>query len=164
LVCKFLLVSYSITGLSQCVNLPDEYVLVDAEDYKRLEYITFKTMNCLIHEPTSFSDDEAAAATAFSIIWLSGTPDYTVNVETDNAWFLEDNSDLFYPYVLCLALVEKDFPNYTQIQKESEALFMLSQYEENCKGKVECKSLKKIAKLYKRGKLELQLEKSRSKK
>ncbi len=148
---------------AQCGAPPDEFYLVEKDDYKVHEELCFRLMNCLVLKPKELSHEKTAEAQAFCIIWLTGTPDYRVEVATKSALFLEERPEYFYTYVFAMALVEKDFPSYSALQKECEALYLLSQYEKKLYGANQLKIMKKVDKLYQKGKLESFLKKQKEK-
>ncbi|MFK7755937.1 MAG: hypothetical protein AB8B53_03275 [Flavobacteriales bacterium] len=162
--CSILLLFFlGITAIGQCGAPPEEFYLVEKEDYKVHEELCFRLMNCLVLRPSEFTMEETGEAQAFCLIWLGGTPDYTVEVSTKSALFLDERPDYFYTYVFAMALVEKDFPQYSALQKEAEALNLLSQHEKSRFGENQLKIMKKVDKLYQKGKLESFLEKQKVK-
>ncbi len=153
---------FAFNGQCQCASVPSEFVLENAEDYAAYEGVSFELMNCLVTRPMEFSLEEKDEATAFCLIWLGGTPNYIISVDTKAVLFLDENPDFLYTYIFALALVEKDFPKYGLAEKEAEALYLVAQHEKGGECKKRCKSLKKVEKLYLKGKLVIKLEKLRT--
>lgn len=159
-----LAVSLYFSGFSQCAEPPGEFTLEHAKDYAQYNDISFKLMSCLVSHPNELSSKETEEATAFCLMWLGGTPDYKVEIDTKVALFLDDNPEYLYTYIFAMTLVQRDFSSMSVLEKEAEALFLVAQYEQKSGCKKKNKALKRIAKLYSNGQLIEELEKIKNEK
>lgn len=159
----FIIISFCwLNSASQCETAPSEYVLEQGEDYLETEVSTFSLIECLLFNSAEYSKDEFEEGIAYSIIWIGGTPSYKVEVNTDIAEFLKEEPQLLYPYILSLALAQKNFEGALQIELESEAIAYLYQHFKAKSGYAKSKSLEKMNKKYQKGKLITYLESLRN--
>ena len=149
----------SIAGSAQCLNVPEEFVLETPKDYKDHEELAFQLMDCLVNNPASLDLEKTEESKAFCLIWLGGTPRYTVTVDTDVASFLDEEPEYLYHYIFSLAMIEHDFVELSQEEKESEALYLMALYDEKLSPRQSNKALKRIKKLHEKGKLVAELKK-----
>ena len=154
----------ALLSASQCGTLSDEYVLEKAEDYTAQESQAFDIINCLLFEAETFDKKEFDKGMAYAIIWIGGTPDYKVEVETDILTFLEEEPDLLYPYILALTLAQKEKKGTSQLELETEAVNYLYKHYSISQGYSKCKSLERMHKKYQKGKLTGFLESLRNQK
>jgi len=155
---------FSFLSASQCGSAPDEYTLEKPEDYSEEESDAMEVIDCLLFHPSEFSKEEFDKGIAYAIIWIGGTPDYKVEVETDILTFLEEDPNLLYPYILALTMANHEFGSSPQLELETEAIHYLYKHYAAKTGYAKCKSLEKMQKKYQKGKLKDFLEELRNEK
>jgi len=138
---------------AQCDSVPEDFVLEDVQDYVNEEVRAFQVISCLLFNSADLDTETFEKAMAYSIIWIGGTPNYKVQVKTDIAEFIKEEPELLYPYILALTLALRDFPSSTFEELESEAInYLFLHYTENG-SYLKSKSLEKMYRKYKKGKL-----------
>jgi hypothetical protein len=72
----------SVLAQSTLPEIPDSLILNTAEDYRKLDRQVEKCLKWLCTAPYGQDIIYRSEANAFVLIWLAGTPDYVVNIDS----------------------------------------------------------------------------------
>lgn len=96
----------------KCPELPQEFNWQTAEDYRKDAELVKKTLRWLCSAPLNIDLSKRSEANVFVLKWLSGTPDYTIAIETAKLPFLEQHPELLDTFIhgMALGYLSKDKP------------------------------------------------------
>lgn len=79
----FALIILSITSSSQTYEVPKDYKLILAEDYKPYEDDVINTVDWLVNSPINSEASKRQEANAFLLKWLMGAPKVMVGISLE---------------------------------------------------------------------------------
>lgn len=97
-----------------CPELPEYYEWNTASDYQASHDLVKKTLKWLCNTPLGEDILKRSQANAFVMEWLAGTPEFTVNIDTQYLPFLEEHPDLLYPFIHAVSYYKMDHPEETK--------------------------------------------------
>lgn len=149
--CGSLCVGY---GQSSGPRLPKDLVLEKAEDYREHEGLAKKCAAWLINTPLDKEVKKRNELNAFVMMWFSGSPDYTLVIQSEALPFLADHEELLFPFIHGMGLYVLGHPQETDAVKlHAEGLKAVSIAVNSSKCVQKDKVLKSILKAERRGKL-----------
>lgn len=155
---------FAFTVLSNAQNLPDfkNYQLEKAEDYAKAESTAVKAADYILSTPNEKTNDRQLAF-QFILQWMSGTADYTFNI--DDKVMNIGGEDLLGVYMAAALKYQVENGLTKNNFDEKKALTgtwsLIAQYALNPDYKVKSNGkLKKLCKAYEKGELETFLEKA----
>ncbi len=96
---SLLLTIIASQSFAQKFSKLDEIPLNENADYKKAEKVVLECDKYLTGTPLSSDDSKRNAAEKFINKWMSGTPDYTFNIDYSLAQIVSNNSHLFGVYL-----------------------------------------------------------------
>ncbi len=75
-----LLLSLSVLQAQQMPEIPDEIELTTTQDFAKIQPLVEEVANWLIQSPLDKDSDQRKKANAFLWKWISGTPEFTVDI------------------------------------------------------------------------------------
>lgn len=136
-------------------TIPDSLVLNNAEDYRRLEKDVEKCLKWLCTAPYGQDIIYRSEANAFVLVWLAGTPDYTITVESKYFDFGSFSEDLIYSFVHAKAyLMLTRGEKWEENKLNLEAMKMVCALVVSSEKMSKTKALKPLIKAYHKDKLE----------
>jgi hypothetical protein len=110
-----LILSASITGLfSQNFEVPKKFEARDPKDYAKYEKDIIQCVDWFMSAPINEQPVKRKDAYAFFMKWLTGTPGFTIEINTEIAPFSQPNPDLLFIFMggwTKYALETKDYKN-----------------------------------------------------
>jgi hypothetical protein len=88
----------------RCPDIPAQYEWNSAEEYQKDAELVKKTLRWLTMAPLNVDLAVRSEANLFVLRWLSGTPDYRVDIQTSMLPFLEDHPELLDSFMHGVAL------------------------------------------------------------
>lgn len=141
---------------AQLPEIPNEYGWTLAEDYKSSESHVEKCLKWLCSSPLGEHVALRSETNAYVLTWLSGTPDYTVEVPNYFLELIGENKALLYSYIHGAAyyqMTHKTAKNQDKI--ELEACKVVCEMALSSEKLSKDKSLRSLLKAYKKGKLDV---------
>lgn len=140
---------------AQIPEIPAEYEWSVAEDYRNAEPHIEKCLKWLCATPLGEHVALRSEANAYVLTWLSGTPDYTIEVPSYFIELIGENKELLYSYIHGAAyylMNHKTAKNPDKIDLEAckivcELMLSSEKYSKD-------RDFKSMLKSYKKGKLE----------
>ena len=152
-----LLFSLFITGLfAQEFEVPENVVLKNKEDYAQYEDEFIHGFNWLIATPADQEIVKQKQVNAFLLMWLTGSPNVSVEIREDVLTFMESSPDLLMVFLGGwgkYALESKDYDNMVAGNLAGLNAVM-DYYEKNLDVIGKDKNIEKYLKLKAKGKLE----------
>jgi hypothetical protein len=149
------------TVIATCVfaqefKVPDDYVFSTSEDYAKYETDILKGIDWLTNTPIKTQPDKRKEVNSFVVLWLTGCPDVSVEVNTDIINFIEPNPELLMIF-MCgwtkYSLETKDYNNKIMGNlKGIEAV--IDFYSRNRENMEKDKNVEKYMKMKEKGTLE----------
>ncbi|MEZ4799490.1 MAG: hypothetical protein R2809_06895 [Flavobacteriales bacterium] len=100
---KFFITSALIVAVSllqaQTPEIPAEYEWTVAEDYRKAESHIEKCLKWLCVTPLGEHVALRSETNAYVLTWLSGTPDYAIDVPSYYVQLIGENKELLYSYI-----------------------------------------------------------------
>lgn len=155
------LLLYFNSSFSQALPNYDEVKLELGPDYKVAEPTVTKAVNYLLSTPLEKNDINRLKSLQFLIKWMTGTPDYSFNLDASITKIIKGNDDLLGVYMACMTKYCLENPASAKDANavKLNAVKLLLAYCENPDYKVKMpKPLKKLSEANKKGELEKELE------
>ncbi len=146
---------FTLTGWSQNFEVPKNYNLSTAEDFREYNQDIIDCAIWLYDKPYGAEKEKHAEAQEFFFSWMVGTPDVTLQLTSKVARLAKNNPDLLFIYMACYAKTVLENPDITPEETNAKSVYELVQYyvsnldeglvvEENM-ADLEDKSLKEIS-------------------
>ena len=151
-----LTIGISVIASAQDFNALQKVELKAKEDYKPFEPKALECSNYLLSTPNDDNMNRLIAAKAI-INWMSGTPDYTFDIDDSIAKLSEKDNMILVLYMAALTKYVLENPSNAKDAKlvKLNSYKILLNYCENKDNKVkQSKELKKLIEVKKNGKLE----------
>jgi hypothetical protein len=84
--------AFATSGLSQDWKLPDDIKLDKPEDYAKYKKDVLASIDFLEKTPANKKEEERKVAGGFLLLWLTGSPDVSVEVSEDVLTFMKNES------------------------------------------------------------------------
>lgn len=92
------------------VELPEEFVLDSPEDYPQYREVVIESLQWLLKTPLEEEVNLRAKHNAFDLIWLSGSPSFSLEIDSRAMPFMENHEELFYTFMHGMALYQLKHP------------------------------------------------------
>ena len=96
--------STELFAQGRCPDIPEQYDWNSTEAYQKDAELVKKTLRWLTMAPLHVDLAVRSEANLFVLRWLSGTPDYRIEINTTLLPFLEDHPDLLDSFMHGVAL------------------------------------------------------------
>ncbi len=131
-------------------SIPKDVVLNTEQDYAAQKSLVIKSLSWLISTPLEEHVDKRNELNAFVLLWLSGSPSLTLNIESKSMPFLEENEDLLFTFMHGMALYQLHHPKEKdKIKLHAEGLIAVARIVKMSKVKKDG-NLKKLLKAYRK--------------
>ena len=144
---SILFISFATQGFSQDFSKLENFPLKEKADFSNAEKQVLECANYLVSKPLDINDENRDFAERFLFAWMTGSPDYTFNIDEKVGKIVELNNSLlgiYLGYATKIALEDKE-KSLNGIQLTNKAISMLLDYCKNPDNKVAInESLKKI--------------------
>jgi hypothetical protein len=135
-------------------NIPDDLVLQTDKDYEDHLGLARKSLAWLINTPLDEHLDKRNEVNAFVMLWLSGSPTITVEIDSKATPFIHDDETLIFPFIHGMALYQLGHPACDNKAKlHAEGLRVVNKANKQSKCVKSTKTLKAISKAAKRNNL-----------
>jgi len=156
-LCSILIFSILAFNLvAQEFEVPKNYVIKQKEDFSKYEGEVLKGIDWLTQTPLNTQPEKRKEINAFVMIWLTGSPDVSIDIKPEIVNFMKPNADLLIIF-MCgwtkYSLETKDYNNKIKgNQKGVETVIEF--YMKNKENMKKDKNVEKYIKLKEEGKLE----------
>lgn len=142
-------------------TVPKDVKFENKEDYAAYEPQVKETISWLLDTPLAKDSNKRKEAGAFFLMWLTGTPDVSIEVNTDIIPFINDNPELLLPFMAGCVRYSLDNNHDKDALKINVAGIetAVSFYRKNRGYLKKDGSIEKYEKLIQKGKLEQDLQK-----
>jgi hypothetical protein len=145
----------AINVFSQEFEVPKNYVFSNVEDYSKYEADILKSIDWLTNTPVQSQPEKRKEANAFVIVWLTGSPNVSVEIDSEIVNFMDQNPELLMIF-MCgwtkYSLETKDYKNkISGNQKGIEAV--IDFYTRNRENLKKDKNVEKYIKMKDKGTL-----------
>ena len=109
-----ILTSISVGLFAQNFEVPENYKLVEAEDYAPYEKDVIKCFDWLMATPVNEQVGKRKKANEFLLKWLSGSPNVHLEIKLEIVSFMQTSPDLLFIFMggwAKYSLESKDFNN-----------------------------------------------------
>jgi hypothetical protein len=102
--------SMRATAQGKCPEIPKEYQWETPEDYRKDTDLVKKALKWLCSAPLNIDLSRRSEANIFVLKWLSGTPDYRIEIDTEKLDFLMAHPELMDTFIhgMSLAYLNKE--------------------------------------------------------
>jgi hypothetical protein len=104
----------SLNVVAQEFEVPANYKLNTKEDYTKYEPDILKAIDWLFNTPMQTKPEKRKDINAFVIIWITGSPNVSIEIKPEIVTFMEPNAELLMTF-MCgwtkYALESKDYSN-----------------------------------------------------
>lgn len=137
------------------IVLPDEYVLNTQEDYEAHEELVVQCLEWLLDTPLNENRNHRNEVNGFIMIWLSGSPEISLDIKSRAMPFLEQDEELFFTFLHGMSLYKlKHKKEEDLILLHAEGLRAVAKQSLQSEDHVErTKVIKKIVKAHKKSRL-----------
>lgn len=103
---------WSISLFSQCdaPTLPKEVNFESKADYRSKDAAVRNCLEWLVSTSLDLCTEERDQLNAYVLVWLSGHPDITVDVNSDAMPFFRSNPELLYPMLHGMTIYQMETP------------------------------------------------------
>ena len=142
-------------GLLAQPSIPEEFDLTHGEDYAQYEPLVIESLEWLLKNPIDQDLEKRTELNAFVMIWLSGSPNIEMQINSTWLKFTEENEELFFTFLQGMALHQLEHPKEKDLVRlHAQGLNAVARQVIECQGCVKSnKALKKLIKAYKKGKM-----------
>jgi hypothetical protein len=98
-VLLIVLVIFTFPVYAQEYMVPKNVKFENKEDYAAYEPQVKETINWLLSTSLGKEANKRTEANKFLIMWLAGTPDVSINVNTDILPFIKKSPELLFPFI-----------------------------------------------------------------
>lgn len=154
---KYFLILFVFASISSFSQTDYSKVVMEKDaDYKPAEKYALEASNFVLSSPLNANEKERAAATAFLLKWMEGTPDYTYAIESPIISKLEsENKGLNGVYLASLSKASLEGKVEEPVAAMVSGIKAVLAYAEKPANKVTpTESLTKLGELNKNGELE----------
>ena len=154
---KYFLILFVFTTISSFAQTDySKVVMAKDADYKPAEKYALEASNFVLSSPLSTNEKERAAATAFLLKWMEGTPDYTYAIESPIITKLEsENKGLTGVYLASLTKASLEGKvEEPEVAMVSGIKAVLAYSEKPANKVAPSETLTKLSELNKKGELE----------
>ncbi|MGD1848029.1 MAG: hypothetical protein ACFB10_21760 [Salibacteraceae bacterium] len=105
---------FSVGLMAQAWEVPSYIKLEEAADYAKYENDVIKCINWLQVTPLGQQNDKRKAANAFFMLWITGSPNVTIELQGDMVPFMKSSPEMLTVFMggwTKYALENKDFDN-----------------------------------------------------
>lgn len=92
-------------------DLPEEFVLDTPEDYPQYQELVIESLQWLLRTPLEEAVNLRAKHNAFDLIWLSGSPSVSIDINSKAMPFMENHEELFYTFMHGMAMYQLKHPD-----------------------------------------------------
>ena len=146
----------AINVFSQEFEVPKNYVFSNKEDYTKYETDIIKSIDWLTNTPIQTQPEKRKEINAFVMVWLTGSPNVSVEIKAEIVNFMDPNPDLLMIFMFGwtkYSLETKDYKNkIIGNQKGVEAV--IDFYKKNRENLKKDKNVEKYIKMKENGTLE----------
>lgn len=89
-----ILSTLTISLFAQDFSVPNNYIMKQKEDYKKYEGDVLKAIDWLIQTPVDDQKEKRLEVNRFFIVWLTGTPDISLEIKSEIITFSKKNPEL----------------------------------------------------------------------
>lgn len=135
---SFLFIGFAIQSFSQDFSLLSKIPLKEKADFAKAEKQVLECANYLTSNPLDLNDTNRKSAEAFLAVWMTGTPDYTFELDESVGKILDSYNLLFGTFLACatkIALENKD-KSLNAKEQTNNAISLLMNYCKNPDNKV----------------------------
>ncbi len=146
----------AINVFAQEFEVPKNYVFSNKEDYAKYEADILKSIDWLTNTPIQTQPEKRKEVNTFVMVWLTGSPNVSVEIKTEIVNFMEPNPDLLMIF-MCgwtkYSIETKDYKNkIIGNQKGIDAV--IDFYTKNRENLKKDKNVEKYIKMKDKGTLE----------
>ena len=135
-------------------NIPDSLVMHSAKDYDNHMALAKKSLAWLINTPLDEHVHKRNEVNAFVMLWLSGSPTITLEIDSKATPFIHEDETLIFPFIHGMALYQLGHPECTDRAKlHAEGLRTVNKASKQSRCVKSSKSLKAISKAAKKKRL-----------
>jgi hypothetical protein len=146
----------AINVFSQEFEVPKNYVFSNKEDYTKYEADILKSIHWLTNTPIQTQPEKRKEVNAFVMVWLTGSPNVSVEIKTEIVNFMDPNPELLMIFICGwtkYSIETKDYKNkIIGNQKGIEAV--IDFYTKNRENLKKDKNVEKYIKMKDKGTLE----------
>lgn len=149
--------------VSPCPPLPNDRAWTSPEMYLASRDSVKKVLEWLCRTPLNFRIAERSEANAVVLIWIAGTPEPVLRIETSAMPFLAENEDLLYPVIHGMLRYQLGHAREVSTAKlHSEGLEVLAALAEQSDTLSRAGYLKPLLRAYRKGRLQRYVEENLS--
>lgn len=135
-------------------NIPDSLILNSEKDYDSYMALAKKSLAWLIHTPLDEHTDKRNEVNAFVMLWLSGSPKITLEIDSKATPFIHDDETLIFPFIHGMALYKLGHPECEdKVKLHAEGLRTVNKASKQSSCVKSTKALKAIRKATKKNRL-----------
>ncbi|MDR1090744.1 MAG: hypothetical protein LBL79_06680 [Prevotella sp.] len=155
------LVIFTFTVYGQEYMVPKNVKFENKEDYAAYEPQVKETINWLLATSLGKEANKRTEANAFLIMWLTGTPDVSINVNTDILPFIKKSPELLIPFIAgCIKYsLENNYSKDNILLNKAGIETIVAFYRNNRGYLKKDDNIEKYEKLMEKGKLEEDIRK-----
>lgn len=155
------LVVFTFSLYGQEYVVPKNVKFENKEDYATYESQVKETIDWLLVTSLGKESNKRTEANAFLMMWLTGTPDVSINVNTDLLPFVKKSPELLMPFIAgCVRYSLENNYSKDDIQINKAGLETIVAFYRNNRGYLKKDdSIEKYEKLIEKGKLEEDIKK-----
>jgi hypothetical protein len=159
LLVVFVLSAFSVYGQEYMV--PENVKFDNMEDYAAYEPQVKETINWLLATSLGKEPNKRTEANAFLMMWLTGTPNVSVNMNADILPFIKKSPELLFPFIAgCIKYsLENNYSKDDVLLNKAGIETIIAFYRNNRGYLKKDDSIEKYEKLAEKGKLEEDIRK-----
>lgn len=147
------------TVAAQLPEIPAEYGWETHEEYRASQSHVEKCLKWLCNSPLGDHVALRSETNAYVMLWLAGTPDYTITVNSSELSFIEDHPELLYSFIHGYASYQMNHKNSATHEKATlEGYKVVCELVLRSEVLMKDRALKPMIKAYKRGELKKFIE------
>lgn len=147
---------FNVSLFAQLPEIPSEYEWTAAEDYKISQDHVEKCLKWLCTSPLGEHVALRSETNAYVMLWLSGTPDFTLHIDSEKLFFLDSHPELLYTYIHGYAYYLLSHRNALSNEKaDLEGYKVVCELALRSDELSKDRSLRQLLKAYKKGELKV---------
>lgn len=98
-VCLVILAVFCVVVSAQEYTVPKNVKFENKEDYAPYEPQVLETIKWLLNTSLGKEANKRTEANTFLMMWLTGTPNVSININADLLTFIKENTELLMPFM-----------------------------------------------------------------
>jgi hypothetical protein len=144
----------------KCPEIPKTYSWTSPQAYQKDADLVKRTLKWLTNAPLNTDLATRSEANIFVLIWISGSPDFRVEIETEKLPFMASHPELLDSFIhgVALAQMQKEKP-MAEVEKYSAGFQSVAQVASWSKSLSKCRQLRGLMRANKKNKMKEYTEK-----